>query len=152
MSGGHFDYQEFRLEEIGSEIKKICTDKEYEFSKETWKEFNRASALLSTASIYIHRIDYLLCGDDGEDTFHERLANDLKYRPKPETENYVTLNADQLTEWGPYWNRLRDGDEWSLVMVLRDAEKPYVMRSVFSKMCMPLVGQYRGPIKAPEKD
>jgi len=24
-----------------------------------------------------HRIDWLMAGDDGEDTFHERLANDL---------------------------------------------------------------------------
>jgi hypothetical protein len=33
---------------------------------------------LNQALIYAQRIDWLVSGDDGEDTFHARLAEDLK--------------------------------------------------------------------------
>lgn len=34
--------------------------------------------LLEIAQIYAQRIDYLLAGDDGEETFQERLDKELK--------------------------------------------------------------------------
>ena len=40
-------------------------------------KFQEAVRLLRQAHIYAHRIDYLVSGDDGEDSFHERLAGDL---------------------------------------------------------------------------
>ena len=32
---------------------------------------------LKLANIYLHRIDWLLSGDDGEDSFHSRLQQEL---------------------------------------------------------------------------
>lgn len=32
---------------------------------------------LKLANIYLHRIDWLLSGDDGEDSFHSRLKEEL---------------------------------------------------------------------------
>lgn len=47
------------------------------YSKETLREFRKAIKLLRQAHIYVQRIDWLLSGDDSEDTFHERLKEEL---------------------------------------------------------------------------
>ena len=49
-----------------------------EFSKETLAEFKKAIHILKQAEIYAQRIDWLLSGDDGEETFHKRLKEELK--------------------------------------------------------------------------
>ena len=49
-----------------------------DFSKETLSEFKTAVELLRKAAVYAQRIDWLLSGDDGEETFHKRLKEDLK--------------------------------------------------------------------------
>lgn len=101
MSGGHFEYSQFHIgniaESIESEINKSGkeipkedrwnNDEWYEkypedkfytaYSEETLKEFHEAVRLLKRAEVYAQRIDYLLSGDDGEETFHERLKEDL---------------------------------------------------------------------------
>ena len=62
-----------------------------EYSKETITEFRRAVRLLKRAEVYTQRIDWLLSGDDGEDTFHKRLKADLKklkYHPERKVEFY----------------------------------------------------------------
>lgn len=48
-----------------------------EYSKRTLAKFRKAIEVLREAYVYAQRIDWLLCGDDGEDTFHERLKHDL---------------------------------------------------------------------------
>jgi len=85
MSGGHFDYDDYKLQSIADSIKNAIdmNNKEddwgysYDFSKETLDEFKKGIELIKNAQIYAHRIDYLLSGDDGEETFHERLKEDL---------------------------------------------------------------------------
>ena len=49
----------------------------YGFSKETIKEFKKGLAILRKAYVYAQRIDWLLSGDDGEESFHERLKEEL---------------------------------------------------------------------------
>lgn len=76
MSGGRFDYLQYRFKEIIDAIEdEIFNDTGY--SKATESEFKKAVELLKLAEVYVHRIDWLLSGDDGEETFHERLAKDL---------------------------------------------------------------------------
>lgn len=77
MSGGHFDYSQYRLEDIASEIDRYIKNNEYGYSLETLNEFKVAARKLREAAIYAQRIDWLLSGDDGEDTFHQRLIEDL---------------------------------------------------------------------------
>lgn len=48
-----------------------------DFSKETLEELKKGLDLLNRAYIYAQRIDWLLCGDDGEESFHKRLKEDL---------------------------------------------------------------------------
>jgi hypothetical protein len=55
-----------------------------EYTEETIKEFRNAIDTLRRAEIYAQRVDYLICGDDGEESFHRRL--------KEELENYEQQN------------------------------------------------------------
>ena len=48
------------------------------FSEDTIQEFKLAVWYLKQAFVYTQRIDWLLSGDDGEETFHERLKKDLE--------------------------------------------------------------------------
>ena len=50
----------------------------YELSSETLNEFRKGVKLLRKAYIYAQRIDWLLSGDDGEESFHERLKEELE--------------------------------------------------------------------------
>ena len=87
MSGGRFDYLQFRILEIAGEIEEEVKNNHIEpvhdwygarhFSDETIEEFNTAIDILRKAHVYVQRIDWLLSGDDGEETFHERLKEDL---------------------------------------------------------------------------
>ena len=93
MSGGFFQYQQFRLGEIQDGIERVIAknvdgetsrrlDEEgewhYSFSEETLNEFLNGIQALKKAFVYAHRIDWLLSGDDGEETFHERLKKELE--------------------------------------------------------------------------
>ena len=49
----------------------------YGYSKETIKEFKKGLAILKKAYIYAQRIDWLLSDDDGEESFHKRLKEEL---------------------------------------------------------------------------
>lgn len=89
MSGGHFDYKQYQIGYIADEIEHLIetndSDEENEWGDkigahyllETIAEFKKALAILKLAQIYAHRIDWLVSGDDGEDSFHRRLAKDI---------------------------------------------------------------------------
>lgn len=106
MSGGRFDYSQYKIREIAEDIeseiyrsgkkktpeelkddswrgedwyKKYPEDlKHYEYPPEVIKEFKKGVKLLKQAAVYAQRIDWLLSGDDGDETFLERLKEDLK--------------------------------------------------------------------------
>lgn len=82
MSGGHFGYEQFRLGDVALEIDKLIRHNDKrgadKFSDETIEEFKNASMLVKLAQIYVHRIDWLVSGDDGEETFMERLGKDIE--------------------------------------------------------------------------
>lgn len=86
MSGGKFDYNQYRINEIADEIENIVKNNN---KKDEWgqadnypediiKEFKNGIEILRKASIYAQRIDWFLSGDDGENSFRERLKEDLK--------------------------------------------------------------------------
>jgi len=90
MSGGHFDYKQHHLldmaESIGSAIFNNDSEEPSEwgdnigkrYNPETIAEFEKAVKALKLAYVYAQRIDWLLSGDDGEDSFHKRLQAQLK--------------------------------------------------------------------------
>lgn len=79
MSGGHFDYIQYNIGNVVEEVKQVMVD-EYseEYSEETLAEFETCAKLLELASIYLQRVDWLVSGDDGEVSFHQRLREDLE--------------------------------------------------------------------------
>lgn len=110
MSGGHFDYNQWRISEIADQLEdyiyghsideediedyiedhwleeeekeyirknKHTIPNRYEFSKKTIKEFKKGLSILRKAYVYAQRIDWLLSADDGEDSFHSRLKEEL---------------------------------------------------------------------------
>ena len=82
MSGGHFDYAQYKIGDIADSIEQLIynnnsEDSDGRYSDETISEFRTAVRLLKRAEIYAQRIDWLVSGDDGEDSFHKRLALDL---------------------------------------------------------------------------
>jgi hypothetical protein len=90
MSGGHFNYEQFKISQIADDIDQLVRDnnnqernefgytKGNNFSAETISEFKKGIEILKQAYIYAQRIDWLISADDGEDTFHERLKDDLE--------------------------------------------------------------------------
>lgn len=81
MSGGHFDYDQYRINDIVDKIEEIVrTNSEveyYNYSEKTIEEFNKAIYFLKIAGVYAQRIDWLVSADDSESTFHERLKEEL---------------------------------------------------------------------------
>ena len=107
MSGGTFDYQQYRIREIANRVEyeiavsgtpkterelkedypwkdetyfeKYPEDKfHYAYPEEIIAEFKKGYELLRKAEIYAQRMDWYLAGDDGEDSFLERLREDLE--------------------------------------------------------------------------
>lgn len=80
MSGGAFDYVQFRLQhEAIDELKKIINENvnDKKYSDDTIEKFKIGLNSLELALIYLNRIDWLVSGDDSENTFHQRLSEDL---------------------------------------------------------------------------
>lgn len=91
MSGGYFDYVQFRFQDCGESLARVLNGEEkwtdYKtdtqkpvrdfFSAATIEEFKTGLEIIKKAAVYAHRIDWLLSDDDTEDCFHERLKNDL---------------------------------------------------------------------------
>jgi len=100
MSGGYFDYKQWSMFEIAEDIKEIVDKNEskekdqygdcvgFGLSDETIERLKTARNMLDVAAIYAQRIDWMLSGDDSEESFHKRLNEELKkYR---EDEKIVT--------------------------------------------------------------
>lgn len=77
MSGGSLDYFYFRFEEPLERIVKEIKWGKNKWTTETLLEFQNAINYLKLAQIYSHRVEWLLSGDDGEDSFIERLNEEL---------------------------------------------------------------------------
>ena len=76
MSGGRFEYKQYDMNYIADKIEHevLINGKK----KEVIEKFKEAVIILRKAAIYTQRIDWLLSGDDGEETFLKRLKKDLE--------------------------------------------------------------------------
>jgi len=102
MSGGHWDNQQWHIDNIadGIEQEVIMSGKpiprqrweywqmehfkehpedavNYAYPESTLRRMEEAVYALKRAAIYAKRTDYLLSGDDGEESFEERLKKEL---------------------------------------------------------------------------
>jgi hypothetical protein len=105
MSGGHFDYKQWHITEIADGVERIIKNngrkktneelKDEHWNGPDWYErypedlyhhkypdevigkFKESLTILRQAAVYAQRIDWLLSGDDGEESFLERLEKEL---------------------------------------------------------------------------
>jgi hypothetical protein len=89
MSGGRFDYSQYRISQIAEDIETVIfnnnddTLDEYgdtrgrHYNDEVIARFREAVKALRVAYVYAQRADWLLSGDDGEDSFITRLDAEL---------------------------------------------------------------------------
>jgi hypothetical protein len=81
MSGGYFDYDQHRLQDMIDKIQHVINENDttewYNYSQDTINEFKNAIDILKIAYVYTQRIDWLVSADDSEDTFHKRLAEEM---------------------------------------------------------------------------
>ena len=102
MSGGRFDYKQWHIGSIAEQIEQevIMSGKpipkskwdffereeynethkqpmNYAFPEEALRRMEEAIYALRRAAIYAQRTDYLISGDDGEESFMERLKKEL---------------------------------------------------------------------------
>ena len=86
MSGGFFEYQEYRLEEMAKELRlKIakCRWKpdwaidRSNYSDAFLAEMSKAYNQLMEIRTRLHRLDWVLSGDDGEVDYFRLLPDDL---------------------------------------------------------------------------
>lgn len=78
MSGGRFDYAQHRILDIVDELDGVLAEPPSRYTPETMDKFRVGRELLRMAHVYAQRIDWLLSGDDGEESFHRRLDEDLE--------------------------------------------------------------------------
>jgi hypothetical protein len=106
MSGGAFDYKQYNISMIADEVEQIILNNgrpktQEELRDESWgrdnswyekypedlnhyaypedviEEFKKGLDILRKAHVYAQRIDWLISGDDGEESFRERLKEEL---------------------------------------------------------------------------
>ena len=86
MSGGHFYHIQYRMEDIAAEIDRLVdendsTEKDsfgedigYHFPPQIIERFRQAAYTIRQAQEMTQRIDWLVSGDDGEESFHVSLV------------------------------------------------------------------------------
>lgn len=77
MSGGAFKYIQHNWD-LKNSIDAIDNAiKERGYSHEVIFHLSEAKGVIEKAMVYLERVDFLLSGDDGEESFLERLKTDL---------------------------------------------------------------------------
>lgn len=101
MSGGHFDYTQYHINNIADSIEselerqgkekpknELYFDREYyekypeekyyyTHAEEVQQEMRNAIKILRQAAVYAQRVDWYLSGDDGSENFLKRLRDEL---------------------------------------------------------------------------
>ena len=90
MSGGYFNYQQYKITEIADQIQEAIDNNDSDeldrygdsrgrgYSFAIIARFREAVKALRLAQVYAQRCDWLLSDDDGEDSFIRRLESDLR--------------------------------------------------------------------------
>lgn len=91
MSGGHFQYNQHRIEDIADEIENILAHNDdppgtpddwdtpigHGYKPRTAARLKLAAATLRLAAEMAQRADWLICGDDGEESFATRFDHNI---------------------------------------------------------------------------
>jgi len=83
VSGGHFGCKQHHIKDIADEIARIVKDEEKRDIPDRYYEpasldaMKEAYKVLLKAYVYARRIDWLVSGDDSDETFAKRLHKEL---------------------------------------------------------------------------
>lgn len=89
MSGGHFQYQQYRLDDMADTIDRMIENNdstepdEYGFKTgrhyppDIIARFRETRDALKRVAAMVQRVDWLVSGDDGEDSFRQRWAKEV---------------------------------------------------------------------------
>lgn len=83
MSGGHFEYKQYEIQNIIDSIEQLIVNNNASnewciYNDTTIAKFEEAIHVLKKASVMAQRIDWLASGDDSEESFHTRWDEELK--------------------------------------------------------------------------
>ena len=80
MSGGHFDYVQNRLDNTIDEFGVVLANSEIvsKYNQDTRDLIKVGADVIRLARVMIERVDRLVSGDDSEETFKTRLAEDME--------------------------------------------------------------------------
>lgn len=90
MSGGHFNYNQYLVSDIAEDIERLIATNDDEtknawgekkghgFSPEIIERFKEAAHTLRQAAEMAERVDWLVSGDDGEDSFMSRWDEEVR--------------------------------------------------------------------------
>lgn len=86
MSGGHFDYKQYTCENIADEIDRLIASNGkpnengfvHEYPLDIIERFKEAAHTLRQAGEMAQRVDWLVSGDDGEDSFRKRWEKEVR--------------------------------------------------------------------------
>lgn len=77
MSGGHYDYKQYQIDQVADQLEEDIKTIGTTVNKETLTQMKTGLKHIRIAAIYTRRLDYFLSGDDGEESFHARLFEEL---------------------------------------------------------------------------
>ena len=105
MSGGAFDYQDRRLDDIADTLRtKIAKCRKgheyYDFPERFLNEMISTYRKTKELRVLLQRMDWVLSGDDGVETYFQRLnedLNELDYADNPENDD------EWLEDWDDDW-------------------------------------------------
>ena len=90
MSGGYFEYAQYRFEDVAAEIDRLISrnnsvvkdewgnDIGYHFPSGIIERFKEAAHTIRRAEEMVHRIDWLVSEDDGEEEFMSRWDEEVR--------------------------------------------------------------------------
>ncbi len=90
MSGGHFEYSQYRVREIAEDIERLIASNDDEtldewgqrkgrgYPPEIVDRFREAAHTLERAADMAQRVDWLVSGDDGPESFMKRWDKEVR--------------------------------------------------------------------------
>ena len=90
MSGGHFDHNQYRIREIAEDIERLIANNDDEtlnewgakkgrqYPPEIIERFKEAAHTLEQAADMAQRVDWLVSGDDGDESFLTRWKKEVR--------------------------------------------------------------------------
>lgn len=76
MSGGHFEYIQYRIDDAAVEVARKAKDYSKTCTPQTIARLEEASKTLEKAAKMLQRIDWFVSCDDGEESFNARWEED----------------------------------------------------------------------------